>query len=84
VLPVAALVRDHVPPDAALLTTHPHRRPSLDFYARRPIRPADAEGPDSPEEAGAYWIVTREEAERLVDRPRLGEASGQVLFGPQS
>jgi 4-amino-4-deoxy-L-arabinose transferase-like glycosyltransferase len=81
--PVAAMVRDSVPKDAAVLTTHPYRRPSLDFYAERPIRPGPAEALDLPEMADAHWLVTEREALAIQDRDELGSAAGQVLLAPR-
>lgn len=40
VKPVAALIRGKVPEDAAVLTSHPLIRPSLNFYSEHPVTPA--------------------------------------------
>lgn len=74
VRPVAALIRQHVPPGQVIYTSHPYGRPALDFYAERRIMPMP------PDQLRAAWEHSPA-AYLLIDRstlPRLGAADARV------
>lgn len=83
VKPVAALINAHVPPEAKLLTSHPHRRPSLEFYSDRPVRPAAGPRLRRQWPRGAYLLVDQS----LLQRPwaparGVGQAADWVILAP--
>jgi 4-amino-4-deoxy-L-arabinose transferase-like glycosyltransferase len=82
VLPVAEAIVTHVPPGAVVLTTQVHSRPSLNFYAKRPIRPASFESLLAGAAAETYWLATPEEAQQVLNREWLDEAGDRILLGP--
>ncbi|MDY6939245.1 MAG: glycosyltransferase family 39 protein [Cyanobacteriota bacterium] len=78
--PVAEMMRSHVPPDRIVCTTHPHNRPSLNFYSDRQVMLADA--PDSEPHCqnpavSAYWLV--QPTQTIPGDRILGEAVGWKL-----
>jgi 4-amino-4-deoxy-L-arabinose transferase-like glycosyltransferase len=83
VVPVAAAIRHHVPADLPLFTTHPHHRPSLDFYAVRPVLPRPGTLLHSAlyEDAPTYWVVhARDLAEIDETAVTLLSAIGVMLL----
>jgi 4-amino-4-deoxy-L-arabinose transferase-like glycosyltransferase len=85
VQPVAALIREKTPPNEPIYTSHPHNRPSLNFYSDRPIFVADESALQQhwQQDVHPYLLVRPEIRERLqIDRDRiLGEAEGWELIG---
>ncbi|MEO0408937.1 MAG: glycosyltransferase family 39 protein, partial [Cyanobacteria bacterium P01_A01_bin.135] len=84
VKPVAALVNRHVPPAAKLLTSHPHRRPSLEFYSDRPVIPAGNQRLRQQWQRGAYLLLDEMALERpWVDKSLvLQQAEGWAVVAP--
>lgn len=92
--PVAEAIRHHIPADAPLFTTHPHHRPSLDFYAGRPVlpHPASALHGALHEDAPSYWVVHARDLADLdeaavtplaaIGTMRLIRAGGEVAQDP--
>jgi 4-amino-4-deoxy-L-arabinose transferase-like glycosyltransferase len=83
VKPVAALIRQHVPPGQVTYTSHPYGRPALDFYAERRImpKPADQLRAEWERSAAPYLLIDRSTLQRLgaTDARVLGEAEGWLL-----
>lgn len=76
VQPLAALIRAKVPEGAQVYTTLGHNRPSLNYYAGRPVIPHQGREP------GAYWLTTPDRLPALGQPPVLGGAGAWVLAGP--
>lgn len=82
VRPVAALVHAHVPPGAAVRTTFAYRRPSLDFYAGRPIRPLASPKAATAGNERDYLLIDQTTAVVPPDARVLGRAGTFVLVAP--
>lgn len=79
VRPVVDLVNTHVPPGAEVRTTFAYRRPSLDFYAGRPVMPVGP--PDAAAPGGEWDFLLVDEARSAVppDARVLGRAGTFTL-----
>ncbi|MGF1514895.1 MAG: ArnT family glycosyltransferase [Elainellaceae cyanobacterium] len=83
VKPVAALVQSHTPPDAVVLTSHPHHRPSLDFYSDRRVVSANNQRLRRMGRQGGYLLLDEATQQRSwTKKSRLGKAEGWILLGP--
>jgi 4-amino-4-deoxy-L-arabinose transferase-like glycosyltransferase len=96
VKPVAALIQSQVPPGRPIITSHPHSRPSLNFYSDRVVISAveyyqTKQQALTPAQAiSRYWQETSEpyilsdqptlEAAKLPNQQTLGKAEGFVLL----
>lgn len=84
--PVAAMVRAAVPDGAVVHTTHPRRRPSLDFYSGRRVVPGTRDEIAQAWQATARPFVLAAETDVLELAPSLpdmalaGRADGFVLL----
>ncbi|KKI98605.1 ArnT family glycosyltransferase [Prochlorothrix hollandica] len=76
VQPVAALVQQHTPPGAIVYTSHPHERPSLNFYSDRRVRSRPFEMLQNPPLANpgdppVYWLVASPLLSQLSRPPAI-------------
>ncbi|MBW4690323.1 MAG: glycosyltransferase family 39 protein [Lyngbya sp. HA4199-MV5] len=88
VKPVAALVRQHTPPDATIWTLYPYSRPSLNFYSDRRIVQTTAETAITDywqRDPYPYVLVEQVLAAKLAlpSVQPLGSADGFVLLTRQ-
>lgn len=83
VKPVAALVRQHVPPKRIVHMSHPYNRPSLSFYSNHRVIPATQEKFRQlwQKKAPPYLLLDPKTLQELaLDRTEpLGEAEGWML-----
>jgi 4-amino-4-deoxy-L-arabinose transferase-like glycosyltransferase len=56
VKPIGEIIRTATPANSEIFTTFSYRRPSLDFYGDRPVRPTPLETL----QPGQYWLIDQE------------------------
>jgi len=64
VKPIGEIIRTATPANSEIFTTFSYRRPSLDFYGDRPVRPAPLETL----QPGQYWLIDQEIFNKRVGR----------------
>ncbi len=83
VKPVAALVQNQTPPNAAVFTSHPHHRPSLDFYSDRRVISADNQRLRRQWRRGAYLLLDEAALQPWASKARIaGKVNGWTLLKP--
>ncbi len=87
VKPVAEMIQQSTPPSQVILTSHPHERPSLNFYSDRKILPADLPTLQQhwQQDPHPYLLVQQSTLKNLnLDRVKvLDTAVGWVLITPK-
>ena len=81
VLPVAALIRDNVPPGTQIYTSFPDSRPSLDFYSDCKVIPASMADLQYKFADKSYLLLGKETLQKinLNQSKVIGEANGFKL-----
>lgn len=82
VLPVAALIRDNVPPGTQIYTSFPDSRPSLDFYSDCKVIPASMADLQNKFADKSYLLLGKETLPKinLKHSKIIGEAKGFTLI----
>jgi len=82
VLPVAALIRDNVPPGTQIYTSFPDSRPSLDFYSDCKVTPASMADLQDKFADKSYLLLGKETLPKinLKQSKIIGEAKGFTLI----
>lgn len=80
VKPVAALVNEHVPTDAEVVTTFSYGRPSLNFYCDRYIAPLTGQPLLDRWQESPYVLAEAHHLATLPAHRQIGQVEGMVLI----
>jgi 4-amino-4-deoxy-L-arabinose transferase-like glycosyltransferase len=84
VLPVAALIRDNIPPGTEIYTSFPDGRPSLDFYSDCKVIPRSIADLQDKFVNKSYLLVDNDTLQKmnLKESKIIGESEGFKLISP--